>query len=111
MALNEVWVLAEKMSMPLLQNVAIEKIEKISNRMDSIATRTLQYVCDNTADDSLLRRYYVTTIANQLDSFNFRNDPSRFPHAILIDIAMLQADRREISFDINISDFQVEINE
>jgi len=110
-ALSELWVLAEKMSMPQLQNAAIEIINEVHDKAKVVPTKSLHYVHSHTSEDSLLRKYRVSLLAEQLHYRNFRKNPSSFPHGILIDLAILHAKRRTSCPRITISEFHVKVDE
>jgi hypothetical protein len=58
------WVLADKLEMPSLQNAALVAIDEISIQHQRIANETFIYIENNTAADSPLRQYTVANCAS-----------------------------------------------
>lgn len=75
MALCELWVLADKLSMPKLQNCALKKLEMI----DGLFPGCIEYVYSYTQDGSLLRQFLVRQCVNNLDSSELYESYSTSP--------------------------------
>jgi hypothetical protein len=84
------WILADKLGMPRLQNLAIESVEKIFQKTIQLPTPHLRYIYDNTSASSLLRRYMVKR-CQDLSQTSWTDNPNVFPHAFLIDFAAYTA--------------------
>jgi hypothetical protein len=82
-----VWILADKLGAPHLQNLAIESIKKINRKTQGLATMHLHYIYDNTSAGSLLRRYMVDQCRNYLLPESYTECPHYFPHEFLIELA------------------------
>ena len=65
--LIRLWVLADMLLIPDLQNIAIKGIEKQSSMSNSVCSNMYQYVYENTVLDSPLRKLMVFQVAWQLD--------------------------------------------
>ncbi len=72
------WVLADKLGMPSLQNVALKAIAKIFDKYQRIVTQIFPYIENNTAADSPLRQYMLTICAANFDPEDFA--PPEIPY-------------------------------
>ncbi len=62
-ALAGLWVLADKMAIPALQNFVVSKIGEIRKASNNgVATSTLPYIYSKTAVDSPLRHLMVSEV-------------------------------------------------
>jgi hypothetical protein len=113
-SLAELWVLADKLGIPQLQNVAIETMHQIYTKVQLIPTNTAQYIYNNTNPTSALRRYIVELCAISLSPKSFSNNPDRFPHEMLIDMVTFYSTRHwalEASKkNINVSEYRVPVD-
>lgn len=64
MALAELWVLADKMAVPALQNLVVSKIIAIREKTNAVAVTTLHYISRRTAIHSPLRSLMVSEVAH-----------------------------------------------
>ncbi|KAE9381275.1 hypothetical protein N431DRAFT_457877 [Stipitochalara longipes BDJ] len=86
MALVELWVLADKLCMPSLQNSALKAIEEISAKLEKVPSITLHYIYEHTSDESPLRRYMVATSATSHHT-SFRHSLDEYyPHGMLMEL-------------------------
>jgi hypothetical protein len=81
------WILADKLGAPHLQNQAIESIKEICEKSGAISTMHFHYIYDNTSAGSLLRRYMVDECRQSLPREAYIDDPHKFPHEFLIELA------------------------
>ncbi len=86
MHLAKLWILADQLLIPRLQNDAMEKIEHMSHVSGLIATNCFKFVYQNTDGESALRKLYVHQSATQLDKSFVKDYPYIFPKDMLIDI-------------------------
>lgn len=111
--LCELWVLAERMLMPSLQNACVREIEKQRLRFKATSTSVIPFVYERTADDSPLRRLFVSQCAFNVDKERFWEKPDHFPKQMLLDLvralngAVGQEGRRKGSLRRDIRDFEV----
>ena len=100
------WVLADKLEMPSLQNAALKAIEEISDKYKQIATQTFLYIENNTAADSPLRRY---TVANCAKFVHEDFAKAEIPYQLLREFGlyMLRRERGLEAKKIKISDYLV----
>jgi hypothetical protein len=84
------WVLAEKLGIPQLQNVTIEAMHELVDAGRGIPTSSFNYVYNNTSSVSALRRYAVESCAVRLGPANFL---ANFPHEMLVEIATFYSTR------------------
>jgi hypothetical protein len=112
MDLAELWVLADKMAMPPLQNLVVSKIIEIREETLCVAVNTLHYIYRTTAIDSPLRRLMVSEVANCSYQRDFSDDSEMFPHAFLIDLAqyMTALQSKNGKYKANASDFFVSLS-
>jgi len=86
-SLIELWILAEKLKIPSLQNMTIRKIHEFATATKKINTPKLAYIYENTTDPkSPLRRIFVHLVAFNLRSEAFAELPELFPQEMLIEL-------------------------
>jgi hypothetical protein len=109
--LVSLWVLADKLGMPALQNVALNAIHDLSNKANCVFVPTFGFINANTTTDSLLRRYSVASCA-EIKPEHFLTAVDIFPRQMLIDFAvyMIRKDRGLEKKDLIISDYFVNEN-
>jgi hypothetical protein len=89
-ALSNLWVLADKLLIPRLQNWVINSIEKIRKKLNMVATwpTNLNYIYSNTTPESPLRwlivRLHQCTINLAIGSYSRHGN--QFPREMLLDI-------------------------
>jgi hypothetical protein len=81
------WILADELNVPRVQNLVIESIEKYHYKINAIPTLQLRYIYDNTSVGSPLRRYMFDLCRKYILPENYIIQSERFPHAFLIDLA------------------------
>ena len=59
LALVQLWILADQLIIPELQNLVIDKINEISDVTRKVPTALLDYVYANTSVKSPLRRWFL----------------------------------------------------
>jgi hypothetical protein len=104
------WILADKLGAPHLQNLAIESIEKIRYKTEGLALSHLHYIYDNTSTGSLLREYMVDQCRENLWPESYINCGHDFPHEFLIELVAsypMQAG----GDDLKIEDYFVEVGD
>ncbi|KAG4443028.1 hypothetical protein IFR05_001482 [Cadophora sp. M221] len=85
--LPPLWVLAEKLIMPRLQNATINLIDSVNLRSALIDTDSLAYIYENTTTGSPLRKMFVQAICGRMAPDHFYTSSNHFPVAALIDVA------------------------
>jgi hypothetical protein len=88
LALAKLWVLADKLLLPRLQNQVIEKMEEIRTALNELPTSCATYIYEKTAAGSPLRRWLVHVCAGWLDQEYFASNAGQFPHEMLMDMAL-----------------------
>ncbi|KAE9381269.1 hypothetical protein N431DRAFT_490676 [Stipitochalara longipes BDJ] len=92
MELVELWVLADKIAMPALQNQVMTKIVEIRNAArDEVAVKTLHYIYEVTSVNNPLRLLMVSEVALYSRQHVFAKSSEVFPYAFLIDLAIHNA--------------------
>jgi len=85
-SLCRLWILAEKLLMPRLQNLVIDRIDWLRPQESVIHTTMFQYVWDNTMNDSPLRRLFISQCAWNLAAGVFVARIDNFPKEMLAEI-------------------------
>jgi hypothetical protein len=112
--LVELWVLADKLLIPSLQNAVIQELEKLRAFHKTTSTKFLHYVYDKTGPGSPLRRLFVHWCAFNVASDWFSKKPGHFPQEMLIDLVQLLSEsssedwKTQMSERRNMADFEVE---
>jgi hypothetical protein len=63
MKFAELWVLADKMVIPVLQNLFMSKIREVREVCGGVAVMTLHYIQETTVVDSLPHQFMVSEVA------------------------------------------------
>lgn len=113
MALAELWVRADKMAVPALQNLVVSEIIAIREKTNAVAVTTLHYIYRRTAIDSPLRSLMVSEVAHcyQNSHPQFSMNVSFFPKEFLIDLAQYTTAllSKDDEYKANASDFFVSL--
>ena len=111
MELAELWVLADKMVMPELQNFVVHKMIEIRQRLGLIPIGILHYIYDKMAINSPLQRFIVTEVSQHCSEEDLTDKPENFPHGLLIDIVKGQVHKKIKTGGVEqkVSDFFVPI--
>jgi len=116
-ALFKLWVLADMLLIPRLQNQIINKAERLSNEENPVpGGHFLKYVWENTASGSPLRRWILHQYATTVMPDVFQKRAYLFPHQMLIELAMFNVDnmkesRKDLQSTHKIFDYEVEVPE
>jgi len=87
--LAELWILADKLLMPGLQNSALKGIHRVQT-MNGIFLANLPYIYENTTAESPLRRYTATLFAGIWDTAKlFKEFPGVFPPEMVLEVAII----------------------
>ncbi|KAE9381286.1 hypothetical protein N431DRAFT_490688 [Stipitochalara longipes BDJ] len=79
LCLAKLWVLADKLIIPQLQNMTLDVLAKLRLKSKAgIASKCLEFVCANTSKNSGLRRWFVHRCAFRLESSSFLEHPERW---------------------------------
>jgi len=101
------WVLAERLLIPRLQNLAIDRLEEKGMEHNSVYTGVLQLVWDNTAQDSPLRRFLIHQCVWNIKPDVYRSSIDIFPKQMLAEICFLFRWNTSTKFSRNMADFHV----
>jgi hypothetical protein len=83
----KLWVLAEKLLVPRLQNEVMELLGLISQTCTTPFEICVEYIYANTADSSPLRLFVVNLIAWTAPSREYKKYPHLYPYGFLLDLA------------------------
>ncbi|RDW64201.1 hypothetical protein BP5796_10703 [Coleophoma crateriformis] len=86
MRLVELWILADKLCIPILQNMVVDEIIRHCNRLNFVATSSLHHIYDKTGSGSQLRRLVTQQCAWELAEEWFEEHPDHFPREMLVDM-------------------------
>jgi hypothetical protein len=113
MALAELWVLADKLRMPALQNLVVDTISAIETTTQKTAVSIYKHVYDWTAPESKLRKWAVEVSAGNLEESTFKSHAQWFPHEMLIDIITYKAarERNPIIPKSNLTTYHVPVDD
>ncbi|KUJ19809.1 uncharacterized protein LY89DRAFT_731060 [Mollisia scopiformis] len=90
--LVQLWVVADKLLVPRLQNVVIRSLQDIWGSISiGPSSDWIPYVYEHTGPDSPLRHLVVDTCAYDLHPKRFLNHPESFSHEMLLDLATVFA--------------------
>ncbi|KAE9381284.1 hypothetical protein N431DRAFT_392327 [Stipitochalara longipes BDJ] len=112
--LVELWVLADKLLVPALQNVVIKELERLRNKYKTTSTRCLPYVYEKTGPGSELRKLFISWCAFNVTSTRFEEKPDHFPHEMLLELAQVLVEKmpdtvkERITDERDMADFEVE---
>jgi hypothetical protein len=95
-ALAKLWVLADKLLIPSLQNQVIHKIDAIAAHSSEVYTKPMNYVYSNTSANTPLRRLFVLYCTRELGTEEYSVCADDLPKEMLDDVATL--------FSMNIGD-------
>jgi hypothetical protein len=84
-SLAELWVLAEGLLLPELQNTVIDAMNEIRSTNKFIHTVYLAFVYSHTEAGSPLRRYYVDA-CKTMHTDSYKSDHDHFPHEMLLEL-------------------------
>lgn len=83
-SLCELWVLADKMLIPRLQNHVLEQINEVAIQTCWTPIDSINYVWENTDEDSKLRRWFLRRCERHVSHSNFDDvNDKRFPRDTL----------------------------
>jgi len=107
-ALTKLWVLADSLEMPRLQNVTLQAINDLSVKSNAIVTKIYSWIYENTASGSLLRRHTIANLAT-FNIYQFTVDTYQYPHELLVEFGlyMLKREKGLEKKELAISDYLV----
>ena len=83
------WVLADKLLIPKLQNHILECMATRHTSSDLVPTMCINYVWEHTSPDNALRRWMLHLVAHVLSAKCLVEHPEQFPKDMLIELAAL----------------------
>ncbi|CZR51136.1 uncharacterized protein PAC_01011 [Phialocephala subalpina] len=86
--LVKLWLLAEELQIPRLQNKALEVVDEISAKTKYITTGSIPTIYNKTKEGSFLRRYMVSACYYSLEGQMYKNFKEHFPSEMLLDLAV-----------------------
>jgi hypothetical protein len=106
-ALLNLWMFADRVLSPKLQNQTIECLEKVRIKVGRLSSAEFNRVWENTSKDSQLRRYI--TIVSSENMLAKITHPDRYPHELLADIInnMREETRKRMSPRLVLSTEQI----
>jgi hypothetical protein len=113
--LVELWVLADNLIIPELQNQVIRLIEGVRNKHKRTCTKELAFAWENTAEGSPLRGLLLQQCAFNVHPEWFVTKPDHFPKELLLQLVKLlvesvpEAERSRLRKIRKIEDYDVEV--
>ncbi|KUJ22618.1 uncharacterized protein LY89DRAFT_728740 [Mollisia scopiformis] len=113
-ALFDLWILAAKLGLPELQNVALKTVDAIIRKGNPLRWHNVPISCIKRlySDESgtlLLRGYMVAACAEFVDFGNYQHDPFEFPHQFMMDLAAFWSKTSRAKL-CKVADFYVKSN-
>lgn len=109
MVLAELWILAENLNIPVLQNATVEAIVKIANEWQAVPDTTFTYIYENTKDEtSPLRRLVVRQCIEHMSPETYIMQKEVFPKDLLCEIACRYPAMRSQIEDENMTEVKAE---
>jgi hypothetical protein len=107
--LARLWVLAERLLIPRLQNLAIDRLEEKHRECNLVYTGILQHVWDSTAHDSPLPQLFIHHCVWNLKPESYRSCIDSFPKQMLAEICFLfrENPKFNLKYSRNMADFHV----
>ncbi|TVY73264.1 hypothetical protein LSUE1_G005766 [Lachnellula suecica] len=106
--LVELWVLSDRLGIPILQNFVLQTIRRISDKINRVPTIILAYVYENSSEDSKLRQFFVNEVGSHAnESFFGPKYKSRYPHQMLLDLAIWYTQPIDEAKEYTVEDFFV----
>lgn len=95
--LCELWVLADKILIPQLQNAAMDALIELSQLQGTIPTHNVRYIWNNTQRGSPIRAWFLNKYAFSLraSSFTFEKLAANCPPEMIIELAVLLVDSND----------------
>ncbi|CZR51146.1 uncharacterized protein PAC_01021 [Phialocephala subalpina] len=87
--LTKLWVLADKLLIPKLQNTTIRGLDALATAHQKLPSNLSSYVCKNTAKDSPLRKWFVFEFSFDYIVQSFENGTNDFPREMLLEMIVL----------------------
>lgn len=84
-ALTKLWVLADKLLIPRLQNQVIHKVDAIAADSCEVYTKPMNYVYSNSSANSPLRRLFVLYYTRELGAEEYSVCADDLPEEMLVD--------------------------
>lgn len=85
----KLWVLADKLLLPSLQNLIIDALETLRKDSGKTPTLCIRYFCKNTAKDSAIRRFFVALCAGHLKPECILDNLFQYPPDFLAEIVIV----------------------
>ncbi|KAF4629915.1 hypothetical protein G7Y89_g8235 [Cudoniella acicularis] len=105
MALIQLWVLADRLLIPKIQDMVMLELLKIKYGPIRVATTNwINYAYQHTAEQSPLRRLALAHCADRWSDYGLENCPECFPHQLLIEIVTLISNHKPWSLENGIEE-------
>ncbi|KAG9241123.1 hypothetical protein BJ878DRAFT_248651 [Calycina marina] len=97
MSLVELWVLADKFGMPLLQNDVLDSIHLILEDPEGqLPVQTFPYIFENTTPGSLLREYTISMCVRYMEPEALNQFDENFPRDLLFGMSLKYMELKEV---------------
>ena len=88
MRLVNLWITADYLQMPRLQNLAVDGLENLRVQWDTIGCNPLNYLCENVPSEAPLRQLIFEHCLLFLPPSVYLRHPHLFPKQMLVDLVI-----------------------
>ncbi|KUJ22796.1 uncharacterized protein LY89DRAFT_763279 [Mollisia scopiformis] len=106
-SLVELWILAEKLLIPELQNMVIREFYRLKLAAMIVPTSCFHAIYEDTVVGSPLRRLCVDICVVYLKHSVYRETADQIPHDMFVDLVARFSSLNRMELDINIEAYQV----
>ncbi|KAH6709027.1 hypothetical protein BKA61DRAFT_579107 [Leptodontidium sp. MPI-SDFR-AT-0119] len=90
----KLWILADSLLLPRLQNTVVEKIIQVQDTFGKTAVNCLPYIYENTAVGNPLRQLMLHRCACIMRAEFYTDKPEYYPKEMLLELAVIACDAR-----------------
>lgn len=96
LALIQLWVLADKLLIPRLQNDILREIKRFQEDEAIIPITGLGYAYKHSSKDSVLRKFLLDLCACYMDPKKYSTEPDYFPKEMLLELVEMYATKLDV---------------
>ncbi|XMA14323.1 hypothetical protein WAI453_007114 [Rhynchosporium graminicola] len=115
----QLWVLADLLAIPKLQNAAIDALQSVTEESDlgieDLRSCCFRYIYKNSMNESQLRKYILAPFVRRtVDPDTIKDDAKVYPHAMLVDVSEMYISmnvNKDGLEDMNATEFYVDVHD
>ncbi|CZT42879.1 uncharacterized protein RSE6_02831 [Rhynchosporium secalis] len=115
----QLWVLADLLAMPKLQNAVIDALQNVAEesdlRIENLRSCCFRYIYKNSMNESQLRKYILAPFVRRtVDPDTIKDDAKAYPHAMLVDVSEMYISmnvKKDGLEDMNATEFYVDVHD